>query len=207
MLEDILLSTKYYKVIEVDLALTKDHIPVLSHRFSFDNEICFAEKPDLSTFLKFPFANNYTPLTLDEFYKKFFDFSNFFLFDCAFGDEKEIYKFIKKYPNEFLKKIIFQVHNINFAYSVYRDNFVGYIHYNFSTIKQAYRNINLLKKMNIHTISISDDQILNNTCLNVFKDNNIYVFAYTVNHQRRLKFLLNAGVSGVFTDKFINKNN
>lgn len=58
-----------YRVIEVDVSMTSDGVPVLSHDFRPDHEQLFNSLPTLEVFLNTPMECNLTPLTLSDFVK------------------------------------------------------------------------------------------------------------------------------------------
>ena len=69
--------SKGFKVIEIDLDLTSDGVPVLSHRFRPGNQIQFDHRPTLSEFLSAPINGRYTPLTLQGLFNEFRTFDGY----------------------------------------------------------------------------------------------------------------------------------
>jgi len=70
-----------YKIIEIDVDLTSDCIPVLSHRFRPNNEVVFDYRPSLSEFLSTPICGRFTPMTLSQCFTTFKDFDGFWAID------------------------------------------------------------------------------------------------------------------------------
>lgn len=60
-----------YKVIEIDLGLTAEKVPVLTYRFKPDDEIIFQGVPSLSKFLSSGALEGETPLTLEMFIEQY----------------------------------------------------------------------------------------------------------------------------------------
>lgn len=73
--------SKGLKVIEVDVDLTSDGVPVLSHRFRPGNQIQFDHRPTLSEFLSAPINGCYTPLTLQGLFDEFKSFDGYWAVD------------------------------------------------------------------------------------------------------------------------------
>ena len=72
---------KGFKVIEVDVDLTSDGVPVLSHRFRPDNQVQFDHRPTLSEFLSTPLNGKYTPLTLKGLFEEFKSYDGYWAID------------------------------------------------------------------------------------------------------------------------------
>lgn len=72
---------KGFKVIEVDVDLTSDGVPVLSHRFRPDNQVQFDYRPTLSEFLSTPINDKYTPLTLKGLFDEFKYYDGYWAID------------------------------------------------------------------------------------------------------------------------------
>lgn len=188
-------------VIEIDVCLTKDMIPVLSHRFEPDGEIMFSETPSLKQFLGVPLPNNNTPLTLEFLLSEFKNWSGYFLIDCAFGTEKFVSDWLCMNCTEAQKEhIIFQVHEIQFLKELERKKQFGYLHYN-ASIENLESILPVLVACEVHSVSVDDHEIKNSDSLSKINNAGIHVYAYTVNHKRRFDFLMKSGASGVFSDR------
>ena len=98
------------------------------------------------------------------------------------------------------KHLIFQVHTPNMLREVYETRLFNSIHYN-GEAADVLEIVNLFKECNVHTCSISDEEIsVNIQALMQLIHLGIHVIAYTVNHRRRINKLKYLGIDGVFTD-------
>lgn len=195
------------KVIEIDVCLTNDNIPVLSHRFEPDGEIMFFETPSVKEFLETPLPNSNTSLTLESMLSEFKDFDGYFLVDCAFGAEKFVSEWLVKNLSEKQRHhIVFQVHEINFLKSLTERKVFEFLHYN-ADIKTLEQISPILIACNVHSVSVDDHEIKDLRTLSKLNKSGIHVYAYTVNHKRRFDFLMNAGASGIFSDRLFYKEN
>lgn len=196
-----------YKIIEIDVGITSDNVFVLTHRFEPDDEIIFENKPSLDEFLNQGAAVGETPLTLEQFtdtYCQNMDNGIYYIVDCAHGIELDVAQWLSKNVNDNSReKLIFQVHTIKLLEKVYEMKAFVHIHYNGSA-NEISQILPKLYKRNVLTCSISDREInKSNHDLEFIVKSGLHVFAYTVNHKRRLSHDLELGVMGVFTDSLL----
>ena len=192
---------KNYKVIEVDISVTADRIPVLTHRFMPDDERIFEQRPLLSEFLSSGALEGENAITLELFIKDFSDSDPYYLIDCQHGTEDVVIEWFEKNTSKQQRqKVIFQVHSINSLKKVYHKSVFANIHYNGSSM-DVISNIKQLKKYNVHTCSMSDDEFTSNKedVLSII-GTGMHVFAFTINYERRLRKLVELGISGCFSD-------
>lgn len=192
---------KGFSVIEIDIGITSDNYLVLTHRFMPDDEICFEKTPSLADFLKKGAPCGETALSLSDFFECFSDSPVYFILDCAHGIEEKTCRWIKdNIQPERRKHIIFQVHTQSILMKIYNMGVFEYLHYN-GNCRDVLDSLSLLKECNIHTCSIADEELVSsNTDLCKVVNSGLHVFAYTINHKRRLESIIPLGVSGVFTD-------
>jgi len=67
--------------------------------------------------------------------------------------------------------------------------------------------LNFCKQNNLSGVDLKDTQYINQEFVNIFKNNNINIYTWTVNDIKRVKELYNFGVNGITSDKagFIKK--
>lgn len=83
---------------------------------------------------------------------------------------------------------------------MYDSNRIKNIHFN-GTKSYVLESLPLLYKYNVHTCSISDDEVnANDDTLKHIISSGMHVFVYVVNHTRRRKNLHALGITGVFSD-------
>jgi len=61
--------------------------------------------------------------------------------------------------------------------------------------------LNFCKQNNLSGVDLKDTQYINQEFVNIFKNNNINIYIWTVNDTKRVKELYNFGVNGVTSDK------
>lgn len=190
-----------YRIIEVDIGITSDGILVLTHRFQPDEERIFDVKPTFDEFIINGVPKGETGISLSDFFNMFSRQGTFFLLDCEHGTENLVIKWIKENKTrEDCKNIIFQVHTLKMLKKVYKESIFDNIHYNGSSLDIA-ANLNMLRKCNVHTCSIADEEISeNNIYLRKIINSGLHVMVYTINHMRRFNRVLELGVSGCFSD-------
>ena len=192
------------KVIEIDVSLTADGVPVLSHDFMPDHEIMFEQRPTLAEFLSNPLPGNQTPLTFDAFIEKFGGWEGNFLIDTKMHDELAVAYWLEEHcPAEVRNRFIFQIGSKRLLEELSRKKIFSFLHYNGKTIERLEQMLPLLRKYNVHTVSISDDAITGKDSLENLCGAGLHVYVFTVNHRRRMDYVLKAGASGVFTDRLL----
>lgn len=191
-----------YKIIEIDIGITADNELVLTHRFSPDDEVIFDSRPNLNDFLSYGALEGETALTLRQFVKLCRETNVFYIIDCAHGIEDMVCDWMHNNVSlDQRKYFVFQVHTPELLKKIYEKKVFEHIHYN-GTISHIRSIMTLLKTCNVHTCSISDNEIMSN--MDSFKklvESGLHPIVYTVNHTRRLKRILGAGASGIFSDR------
>ena len=104
------------------------------------------------------------------------------------------------------KRIIFQVHDTRLLKKLAERKLFGYLHYN-ADVKTLENIVSVLASCGVHSVSVDDHEIKDGKILSKLNEAGIHVFAYTVNHKRRFDFLMEAGVSGVFSDRLYLQEN
>ena len=104
-----------YRVIELDVSLTSDGVPVLTHWFKPDNQIEWDDIPSLSDFKNMPINGQFHSLTLRELFERYEKADVFFSIDPNHMIAKkmafDLLGYIKSCASvEFQKKIIYQVY-------------------------------------------------------------------------------------------------
>ena len=191
-----------YRIIEIDIGITADNELVLTHRFSPDNEIIFESRLKLNEFLSYGALEGETALTLKQFVELCKDTDVYFIIDCAHGIEYKVCEWIRTNVGvEQRRYLIFQVHTPEMLRKIYEENVFTYIHYN-GTIEHINSIMSILKTCNVHTCSISDEEIMmNKESFKKLVEAGLHPIVYTVNHIRRLEYILKFGASGVFSDR------
>lgn len=188
-----------YKCLEIDVALTSDGVPVLSHLFMPNMEHQYAGTPSCEEFLNTKICDRYTPMTLDQFVERYKDFDgNFFVDGLEFVKSRFDYMdyFTNKVPPGFAKKCIVQVIRFDNLKALKGNSVFGGIHFNGIagiSEKKSIRNllINALVACKVHSVSISDFEINKDIgpIVKDFRGRNIHVSVAGVNtlsHYRRM---------------------
>ena len=202
-----------YRVIEVDVSMTSDGVPVLTHDFKPDNEHIFSATPTLAMFLKQPMECGLTPLTLVDFLKLVNNFDGTIILDIGHSIDKNRRKsylafvsWLKENPlPESRPKILLQACSPE-EVKLYKD--LGYdgsmLHYSCLDITRLKRDVIMLVESGIQTISIANGDVDKKTeDLEYVKNANIFYFVHTVNHMSRLRKITASGAAGVFTDRLL----
>lgn len=109
-----------FKVIEVDVALTADGQPVLTHWFRPNYEIQFDRRPTLQEFLATPVNGRFTPLSLKQLFEVYGGYEGFFSIDPWFihreGQKFDLPGYIESVTTvEQRSRIIYQVPDFGVA--------------------------------------------------------------------------------------------
>lgn len=109
-----------FKIIEIDVALTADKIPVLTHWFRPNYEVQFDKRPTLTEFLSTPINGKFTALSLKQAFECYKDYKGYFSIDPWFiyreGEKFDLSNYIESITTEEQRKrIIYQVPNFEIA--------------------------------------------------------------------------------------------
>ena len=179
-----------YRCLEVDVGVTTDGVPVLTHFFRPNNENLYAKLPSYDEFIKTPIADKYTPLTLADFFNLYGTFDGWFFLDgVTFGTGFNFREYFSNISESVKKKIIIQVFKFGDLFSLLEDNPFGGIHFSgvngIGTVDFLRPLlIKVLKLSGVQSVSISDWEVSGKNIRNVvadFKKNAIVVSIAGVN--------------------------
>lgn len=124
---------KGFKVMEVDVDLTSDGVPVLSHRFCPDNQVQFDHRPTLSEFLSTPLNGKYTPLTLKGLFDEFKSYDGYWAIDSWGLHDSGMGFDLPSYLGEILeegraRKIIYLANSLHEGISVAKSGQFASVH-------------------------------------------------------------------------------
>lgn len=179
-------------VLETDVCLTKDSIPVLSHETV--SNITFEE------FMSTKINGKYTPLSLEDLFN-YMRLNEKLHFMLDFKDSNiYILNYAKKHAVDLLDRFIIQVSTKKDYKKVMALHKFKYIHYNFSVDGNLNMNLGFVVRNNIQTCSVSTRNIKNAHSLKYLNKFNVKVFAYTINDKNIAEKLYSYGVDGIITD-------
>ena len=106
-----------FRIIEIDVSLTSDNVPVVTHWFRPDNQIMFNQTPTVEAFKKTLINDKYHGLTLKELFDRYDDVDVYFSIDpahlVALQSEFDLVSYIVQNASvKFLNRIIYQVYSI-----------------------------------------------------------------------------------------------
>lgn len=203
-----------FSVVEVDVSLTKDGIPVLSHWFRPDNQIMFEKDPSYGEFKATLIDGKFHALSLDELIEAYPDPPVYFSIDPAFlvstrsGFDLVSY-LMKRSPLSFLKKVIYQVYSLSELKRIQTlsPDFAS-LHFVLEVLNNSYNNywkvpylLPFLTEAGVRSVSLRDRRIseeLRET-IKYFVDANIRVLVTGVDYKDRAVKLLRLGISGFNT--------
>lgn len=198
-----------FKVVEVDVSVTSDGIPVLSHGFKPNGIEMFKCIPTFKTFISSPICGEYTPLALSDLWNKYESWQGYFAIDqtpTSMRPRFDLIGFMRKYaPKSFLGKTIFLAYTLEELVALKGNNPFGAVHYCLYPLP-PYQYLPLLVKTlaaaNVHSVSFGEREIDEETkkVVQVFHDANIYVSVARVDTIERWLLWRNCGV------KCINSN-
>ena len=124
-----------FGVIEADVMMTADGVPVMSHRFRPNNEVVFDKTPTLDEFLGTKVNGKYTPLSLEMFIKRYESKDVYVSIDpspairsCDLG--QGLISYLKAHASKvFLAKTIYQINGLSQLRMMAEDNPFGALHY------------------------------------------------------------------------------
>jgi len=204
-----------YKVIEADIMMTTDGVPVMSHRFRPNGEIAFDETPDSKTFLGTLINGRYTPMTLEAFLCRYANEDVYFALDPSpdmrgklgvtwLGD------YICAHTNrDFWRKVIYQVSGVKDLLPYAANCPFGALHYNFDEgiflPKNNWRAeplMKVLKHVGVGSVSFVDQPVHRGIekVIRAFAENGIIVSVAGVNSMARFNRLREIGVSCIDSD-------
>lgn len=120
-----------FDVVEIDIGLTSDGIPVLTHNFRPNNEMMFDETPTLSQFLATKLLNGETPITLDRLLADHAESEVRFSIDpCHCTASFDLPTYLERYASaSFLKRVIYQCYSLDDLYRFANGHRFGALHY------------------------------------------------------------------------------
>lgn len=199
-----------FRCLELDVGVTSDGVPVLTHLFRPNFENLYDGTPSLEVFNATKIDDKYTPLTLKSFIERYHDFDGFFFVDgLSFGKKSsfDVRSFFQDVDDEFKKKIIVQVFKFSDLLALKRENPFGGIH--FSGIFGIGTNrflrpllIKALQACDVHSVSLSDFEIKGDISAMIkdFGEAQIVTSVAGVNTISYYKRLRDNGVTCVDTD-------
>lgn len=198
-----------FPVVEVDVVYTSDKRPVLSHVFRPEDETVWDHVPTYDEFKSVSVNGSCTPLSLREFLGEFDFTKSPYIFLDSKRDLKDdtdycldIVKIVREMAAENEHKFVIQIHNYQDIDLIMKFGWKGSVHYCLGD-EDPTDVAKICAAKGVHSISISEKRILRSQDIKVFLDHGIHVFAYTVNHRRRMNALRRLGVSGIFTDRLL----
>ena len=199
------------RVIEIDVDLTSDGVPVLTHRFRPDNQIAFDHRPDLKEFLSTPVNGRFTPLTLERLFALFGDRDVFFAIDswgiARSGLRFDLIDYIDRMADERLhQKIIFLANSIDEGVTIAQTRKFASVHCGLPEdidtdggIWQLPDLVRIYAGANIHSVTLMDREITDRTeqVVGELESHGIHVSICGVETVKRCKKWRKLGV-GVF---------
>ena len=204
-----------FSILEADVMMTSDDVPVMSHRFRPNFEVEFDSTPTASEFLARKINGKYMPMTLEMFIERYSEKGVYVAIDpspslrAQFGSDY-IMKFLQAHaPEEFQRRVIYQiscVHDLNvFA----QTNWLGALHYNLSYDLSLNENawrvdalISALKAVGVGSVSYVDMPVTPalESAIVKFRAADVLVSVASVNSSERFERLKKIGVSCIDTD-------
>lgn len=118
-----------YKVIEIDVGLTSDMVPVLTHNFAPEGVAAFYRLPTSEEFLSQPICGKYTPLSLKNCIDEFSTSDVYFSIDPHLGDFDLISWLDSNLDAVSLRKIIYQIYSKEELIRLAKRNPFGALHF------------------------------------------------------------------------------
>ena len=204
-----------FKVIEIDVALTADNVPVLSHRFCPCNKKQFEQIPVSTEFLATPINGRFTPMTLQVFFEEFQRFDGYTVIDPYFmykgGALFDLPEYIEECvtPSQ-LGRIIYSVPSLEFMVALSkRGHRFASLHYalpsNLDDDNEFWRLpyfVRILTSCNVRSVSMGDREITGKTLavVRAFRDVGIHVSVAGINDVEKCNKWMEAGVDIFNTD-------
>ncbi len=206
------------KVLELDVALTSDGVPVLSHQFNPGGSADeYGKTPTLAEFKSAPLDGCYTPLTLKEFFEAYDGFDGYVSLDPhAMSDEwvsRELPEYIMANASTVMRgRVIYQIFGLDTATKLARraDGFAS-LHLSGWTAIDSADNLwripymtRVMSACGIRSVSIGDNEITESTCsfIKGMRDAGIHVSVAGVDTVDRAKEWISVGVD-VFNTRLL----
>ena len=198
-----------FNVIEVDVSITSDGVPVLSHNFCPNDEVMFKALPSFKEFYEKRVCGRYTPLSLCDLWDKYSNWNGFFALDqsrtCCRPQFNLLEYLTREAPESFLKRIIFLACKFDEIYELMDNNPFSALHFClFSPPPLALLDslVAMFVAADVHSVSFADTKIDSSVVevVKAFSNANIYVSVSGVDTVERFREWYNIGV------KCINSN-
>ena len=198
-----------YKVIEVDISLTSDNVPVLSHKFSPGGILAFPQRPSLDEFMCTPICGRWTPLSLKDLIDLYADSDVVFSIDPHL-DDFDLIGYMKRHaPKAFLERCIYQIYTVSDFKRLAADNPFGALHYCIDESLLARGGIPQLIKMlttlGVNSVSFGERPISKEImeAIACFRNANIVVSIACVNTRERALEWLRIGANCFDSDLLV----
>lgn len=208
-----------FKILEVDVSITSDGVPVMSHCFRPNGSIEFDEVPTVDEFLAKKICGRFTPLTLEMFLKRYRDFDGYICVDQTENSRAsgfDLIGFLERHSTaEQLARMIFQAYTLDDLQRLKGHNPFGFIHYCLGREAwdpKAEANwailIPALKACGVTSISFGDMPIDTRLCrlVKTFSGAGFVVSVANVNDFSRAEKWMSIGVECFDTDYMVPSN-
>ena len=122
-----------FNVVELDVNLTSDNVPVLTHGFEPNEEIMFDRVPSCSEFLSTPVCGRYTPLTLLQFFDMYAQFlrdGGWVSLDPQQSPEFDLVSYLEENISDvLLSHVMYQINSREDLLRLAENNPFGALHY------------------------------------------------------------------------------
>ena len=202
--------SKSFTVIEIDVSLTEDGVPVVTHWFRPDNQVVFDKIPTLREFKAELINHKYHTLTLEELFIRYSNSKMYFSIDpahiVALRQKFDLVGFImEKASEEFQRRVIYQVYTLEELDRIKRLSppFAS-LHYVLEVLNNNRGEywkipylIPYLTAAEVRSVSLRDREISPRLVETVkaFNDVNIRVSVTGVDYKDRCEKLMRIGVS------------
>ena len=202
--------SKSFKVIEVDVSLTEDGIPVVTHWFRPDNQVVFNKTPTLDVFKKTLINNRYHTMTLKELFDRYSGIDVYFSVDpahiVALRQKFDLVQYIvDNAPIEFQRRVIYQVYTLDELDRINKMSLpFASLHYVLEVLNNSRREywkipylIPHLTEAGVRSVSLRDREISSGfiEMVKAFNNVNIRVSVTGVDYKDRCEELMKIGVS------------
>lgn len=182
-----------FNTMEIDVCMTKDHIPVLCHNDV--SELTFQD------FMTSKIDNKYTPMSLEMLINAMKNNSELIaILDIKNKQEVEVTKYLKSNATDIIDRFVIQIPSVKAFKDITKIHRFKYFHYNFSVDGNVNYHLGFVVKNNIPTCSVAIKSIKNAKTLRYLNKYGVKVFSYTVNTQELYDNLKEKGCYGIITD-------